>query len=87
MTKYEQKSFNSPANSKAYVDNWDRIFGKKCEHEETELVVDLDTDKEVLICIDCNEVVLNPMNAYATFKGVKIEPMLLSDLEGSSEDE
>ena len=34
MTKYLQKSFNSPANNKAYEDNYDRIFGKKCECPE-----------------------------------------------------
>jgi len=31
MTKYLEKSFNSPANNKAYSDNYDRIFGKKCK--------------------------------------------------------
>lgn len=29
MTKFELPSFNSPANSKQYRDNWDNIFGKK----------------------------------------------------------
>lgn len=31
MTKYLDKSFNSPANNKNYRDNYDRIFGKKCK--------------------------------------------------------
>lgn len=27
--KYIEKKFSTPANSKAYVDNWDAIFGDK----------------------------------------------------------
>jgi hypothetical protein len=29
VTKYLDKKFSSPPNSKAYVDNWDAIFGDK----------------------------------------------------------
>lgn len=29
MTKYLNSTFNSPANSKAYRDNYDKVFGKK----------------------------------------------------------
>jgi hypothetical protein len=36
MTKFEQKSFSTPANSQAYIDNWETTFGKPdepvCEH-------------------------------------------------------
>lgn len=33
MTKYLQKGgFSSPANNQAYEDNYDKVFGKKCEH-------------------------------------------------------
>lgn len=36
MTKYLERSFNSPANNKNYSDNYDRIFGKKEEPEVNE---------------------------------------------------
>ena len=29
MTKFENPSFGTPANSKAYVDNYEKVFGKK----------------------------------------------------------
>ncbi len=32
--KYEQKSFSVGGSSKAYRDNWDRVFGKKPEAED-----------------------------------------------------
>lgn len=32
MTKYLDKKFSSPANSKKYVDNYDKVFGIKCDN-------------------------------------------------------
>lgn len=29
MTKFEDKSFSTPANSKKFTDNWDKVFGKE----------------------------------------------------------
>jgi hypothetical protein len=42
--KYLDKSFSTPANSKAFVDNWDAIFGegKPKKEDEPEPVVDPD---------------------------------------------
>ena len=32
MTQFEKARFNSKANTKEYADNYDRIFGKTCQH-------------------------------------------------------
>ena len=32
MTQFEKARFNSKANTKEYSDNYDRIFGKTCQH-------------------------------------------------------
>jgi len=34
MTKFMNKSFSSPANNNKYRSNYDRVFGKQCEHDE-----------------------------------------------------
>ena len=34
--RYLDKKFSTPANSKAYVDNWDAVFGEKRETEKTD---------------------------------------------------
>lgn len=36
MTKFQNPSFNSPANNKRYSENYDRVFGKSCEYEDEE---------------------------------------------------
>jgi len=47
MTKFNQKSFSSPANSKKYRDNWSRVFDKKKECEIC--------DGTGIVCtLDCN---------------------------------
>ena len=33
MTKFADPRFNSPANNKEFRDNWDKIFGKRCEKQ------------------------------------------------------
>lgn len=38
MTKYLDSSFNSPANSSRYVDNFDKVFGYKPEPEPDDAV-------------------------------------------------
>ena len=34
MTKFQNPSFNSPANNKNYNENYNRTFGKRCEKED-----------------------------------------------------
>lgn len=38
MTKFEQPSFSSPGNSKAYRDNYDEVFGAKNKKAPTDMV-------------------------------------------------
>lgn len=37
MTKFEQKSFSTPANSQTFRDNWDDVFLVRCRQCHKEL--------------------------------------------------
>lgn len=58
MKYLSSKSFSSPANSKAYVGGWERVFG---EEEEPVMCVRCDCHYEPRqidatgVCVDCNE--------------------------------
>jgi hypothetical protein len=43
MTKFEQKSFSTPANSQTFRDNWDDIFAPRCQECHKELTPPLKT--------------------------------------------
>ena len=51
MTKFENPSFNSPANNKKFRDNWDKIFGvekKPPSNQETGDIKDPEKEEEEL---------------------------------------
>lgn len=51
--KYLSKSFSTPANSRAYVDNWDAVFGDKCECRSAYDCAWPGCDEHR--CMECNE--------------------------------
>lgn len=54
MTKFANKTFSSPPNSKAYRDNWDAVFGdEKNAYEALAAKLDSPLIAEDLTCAHC----------------------------------